>query len=357
MTTPSCQLEDYGVAFVKNGVKLKTAGARLEKVRWSRVLDGVSTAEVVLKTPGEDCCGQLGAVDHWNTEMLIFATSQTTGKDEVLWRGPCQVPDYGRGEVIVTAVDVLGWLQVRILEKQFSFVNKDASDIFVELATYALTKDAKNIPDYSFLTLPSGTIESRDIDPASLRMTWNVVQEMLDAGLDVTTFGSKIVVGIPAFTTLELRDTDVKGDVRLIKDGKEFGNRIVGNASRDVVGIYPPGPPSGVNGYPLVEVVASDTQLVDQASAEAASKARYDFSANGIRRVRASGGLELLPTSGIDVKRLLAGQLFNFAATETCYAARETLRLGKLDVTVTAGRQTATIDLQPVGSVQGGNTL
>jgi hypothetical protein len=357
VTTPSCQLENYGVAFVKNGVKLKTAGAKITKINWQRVLDGVSTASVELVTAGDDCCGQLGAVDHWNTELIVFATNDTTGIDEVVWRGPCKKPAFGRGKVTVPAVDVLGWLQVRILEQAFNFVNQDVSDTFVELATYALTKDPTYTPQFSFVTYKAGVLESRDIDPASLRMTWNVVQEMLDAGLDVTTFGSQILVGIPAFTTINLRDTDVLGPTEVVKDGDEFANRVVGNASRDVTGIWPPGPPQGVNGYPLVEVVASDTQLQDQASAEAAAKARYDFSAMGVRRARASGGITLLPSSGVDVKALLAGQLFNFAATETCYAATETLRLGRLDVEVTAGRESTTIDLQPLGGVQGGRTL
>jgi hypothetical protein len=357
VTAPSCQLDSYGVAFIKNGVKLKTAGAKATKINWSRVLDGISTAQVDFVTAGTDCCGQLGAIDHWNTEMIVFATNQETGLDDVVWRGPCQVPTFERGIVTVPAIDVLGWLQVRIAEMVMDFVDMDVTDIFEQLADYALNKDAANIPVYSILKVTSGTVESRSVDPASLRMVWSIVQEMLDAGLDITTFGSQIIAGIPAFTTIELKDTGVLGSVQVLKDGKEFGNRIVGNASRDVTGVYPPGPPAGSNGYPLVEVVASDTQLTDEASAIAAAKARYDYSANGVRRVRSSGGLTLLPSSGIDVKRLIAGQLFNFAATETCYSARETLRLGKLDVTVTQGRETATIDLQPVGGVQGGTTL
>lgn len=357
MIAPSCQLENYGVAFVKNGVKLKTAGAEITKINWQRVLDGVSTATVELVTAGENCCGQLGAVDHWNTEMIVFATNDVTGLDDVVWRGPCMKPAFGRGKVTVPAVDLLGWLQVRILEQAFDFVNVDVSNQFVDLATYAFNKDAANVPEHSFVVYEAGVLESRVVDPASLRMTWNVVQEMLDAGLDVTTFGSQILVGIPAFTAINLRDTDILGPAEVVKDGTEYANRIVGNASRDVTGVWPPGPPRGADGYPLVEAVASDTQLQDEASAIAAAKARYDFAAGGVRRARATGGVTLLPTSGIDVKRLLAGQLFNYSATETCYAATETLRLGRLDVEVTAGRENTTIDLQPLGGVQGGNTL
>lgn len=176
---------------------------------------------------------------------------------------------------------------------------------------------------------------------------------MLNTGLDVTTFGSQILVGTPAFTTLDLFDTDIVGEASVLKDGSQYAGRVIANASRDIVGIYPPGPPAGINGYPLVETLLSDSQLADQLSAETAAQARWKFSENGVRRVDAQGGLVLSPTSNIDIKRVLAGQLFNFKATETCYNATETMRLGTLDVEVTQGRSKATIGLQPVGALAG----
>jgi hypothetical protein len=353
----SCQLGEYGVALIKNGTKLSTAGAVIQQIDWSRTLDAVSTASVNLITAGEDCCGQLGAVDHWNTDLVIFCNNPATNKDEVVWRGPVRKATFRRGSVLIEATDMLSWMQVRLLEQAFDFVSKDTVDIFEALLTYAMTKDPANIPAYTLLKYTSGVIESRKVDPEALRMTFNVVSEMLDAGLDITTYGSTIIAGTPAFGTLELKDTDVVGNVEVVKEGDDFANRVLANASRDIVGTFPPGAPSAVNGYPLVETLVSDTQLQDQASAQAAAQARYDFSSKGVRRVRAGGGLILLPSSKINAKTLIAGQLFNFQATETCYTARETMRLGRLGVTITKGQQTATIDLQPAGAFQGGATL
>lgn len=350
---PSCALEEYGVAFVKNGRRLSTKRAKIEKLKWGRVLDGISGASVDLITAGEDCCGEIGAVDHWNTEMVIFAFNAASSKDEVIWRGPCMVPEFDKGRVSIPALDVLAWLEVRVLEQLFNFVDTDMAKIFIDLATYALTKDAKHIPEYSFVVYDSGVKESRKVDTQTLRYCWAVVQEMLNTGLDITTFGSQILTGTPAFTTIDLFDTDITGAAPVIKDGKQFANRVLANASRDIVGIYPPGIPEGTNGYPLVETILSDSQLQDIKSAENAAQARWEYSKNGVRRISATGGLTLNPASGIDVKRLLAGQLFNFQATETCYGATETMRLGGLNVEVTQGRQTTTIDLQPVGMVAG----
>lgn len=342
---------DYGISLVKNGIKLGTAGAKLRRIEYGRVLDGISTATVDLITAGADCCGQLGAVDHWNTELVITAANPVNGRDDVLWRGPVRKPIFRRGSVTIEATDVLSWLQVRMLEQDFDLASQDVSDIFITLATYALEKGG-DPPTYSFLRYDSGTVEARKVEAAALRMAWNVVTEMLEAGLDVTAFGSRIVVGVPNFTALNLTDNDVLGSVEVTKDGDAYLNRAIGNASRDIVGIWPAGPPAGQNGYPLVEGVVVDSQLPDIASAQAAAKARHDFAAAGVRRVRASGGLVLLPSSGIDPRSLVPGQLINFAATETCYAANETLRLGKLTVVVEKGRETATIDLQPVGGTE-----
>lgn len=348
---------EYGVRFVKNGAILPLAGARLQRVEYSRVLDAVSTAQVDIVTAGSNCCGQSGAIDHWNTDMILTARNTATGLDDVVWRGPVIDPDYQRGRLTVQASDVLAWLEVRVLEQAFDFDDEDVVDIFERLATYALTKDVRNAIEYSILKYTSGVTESREVDTDALRMTWNVVQEMLDAGLDITTFGSTIIAGVPAFTALELKDTDIRGKARVSKDGKSFRNRALASAAEDIVGMWPPGDPTGSDGYPLVEQIISDSQLPDEDSATQAAKASYNFAAHGVRRVRADGGLVLLPSSGIDVKKLLAGQLFNFAATETCYAATETLRLGKLTVVAEAGRETATIDLQPAGGVQGETTL
>lgn len=345
-------MRDYGMALVKNGVKLGTAGAKLQRIEYGRVLDGVSTSRVDIITAGTDCCGQLGAVDHWNTDLIITSYNTETSRDEVMWRGPVRKATYRRGSISIDATDVLSWLQVRMLEQDFNFVTRDVSDIFIDLATYALAKDPNHHPVYEFVRYLSGVTESRKVEAKALRMAFNVVGEMLEAGLDVTTFGSRIVVGVPAYIPIELKDTDVLGLAEVVKDGDEFLSRAIGNASRDIVGIYPPGPPTGGNGYPLVEGVVVDSQLPDIASATAAAKARHDFAAGGVRRVRATGGLLLLPESNIDHRKLIAGQLFNFAATETCYSAKETLRLGKLTNVVEKGGERVTIDLQPVGGVQ-----
>lgn len=345
MSAQDCRLGAYQVTFSKGGRTLSSGLARLEQIAYSRVLDAPSSASVQLATTGEDCCGQLGVVDHWNTDMIVSVDR------EVLWRGPVRKVTYRRDVVSVEAIDMLGWLQRRVVPEDLDFVTVDVSQIFEGIWNSAVVSAD---PPYASLELyTSGVAESRKIEAASNRFAWSIVQEMLDAGLDVTTFGSRIVVGLPAYRPFAMTDADVQGNIEVVKDGDEFANRAISMAARDIVGIYPAGPRAGSNGYPLVETVLSDSQLQDQQSAENAAKSRYEFSAMGVRRVRADGGLVLLPSAKLDFRRTLAGQFITFSATQTCYPATETMRLGRLDVLVEQGRETATIDLQPIGGLQG----
>ena len=351
MTAPTCKLGEYGVALLKNGVKISTGKAKLSRIEYGRKLDQISSAKIDLITAGENCCGQLRRLTgKWNCELVITAANELN-QDEVVWRGPILRPTFRKGSVTIEARDILKWLERRLIEQDFNFVDTDVSDIFIALATYAYGKDAVNPVKHEFMRFDSSTIEDRVVEAASQRMTWNVVSEMLSAGLDVTAYGSRIIVGSPDFAPFNLTDKQVLGDVEVYEDGDDYADRVIANASRDIIGIYPPGPPAPVAGLPLVEAQVVDSQISDQQSAQNAAKARYDAFAVSATRVRASGGLQLLPSSKINPRTLIAGQLINFAATETCRTARETLRVGSVTVVVEKGSETATIELQPLGEV------
>lgn len=349
----SCTLDAYRVTILKNNKPLSLAGARLQSIAYSRVLDDVSVATVEYINTGPECCGQIGAADHFNCDLVIAVPNQSgQGFDEVVWRGPINKASYYKGRTIINACDVLKWAQKRVVSTDLNYVNTDVVDIGIGLWNNSVAN--ADAPIYSIVRYASGVLESRKVEANSYRYAWNVIQEMLQTGLDVTTFGSQIIFGVPPFNVINLTDNDVQGDnVYVEKDGDAFADRVIVTASRDIVGIYPPGPRTGSNGYPLIEVVINDSQLQDQISADNAAKARYDFGRTGVRRVRAEGGLVLLPDAKLDVKRVIAGQLVTFSADETCYTAQETFRLGRLDVVVASGQEVATISLQPIGVAEG----
>lgn len=349
-----CDVGNYDIKLIKNGRNLKLGGARIQRIEYGRILDEVSNATVNLITAGsdgDDCCGQLGMVDHWNTDLLITYKDPGATEEVVKWRGPVITVDDGDGDMVIQASDVLMWSTRRTVDVDVTYTDQDVSDIAQALwLQFVASIDP---PVYEIVKYESGVRESRMVPADGRRKVWNVIEEMLDTGLDITTVGSKILIGVAPFDVLKLTDEQVAGEVRIVKDGKEFANYVTVNASKDIVGVYPPGLKEGSFGYPLVEEVISDSGLQDAQTAQNAAKARYDFSARGVRRVRAAGGLQLLPNSNIIGRDLVAGQLITFSASKSCYSATETLRLGSVTISVEGGVETAIINLQPVGGVQG----
>lgn len=349
-----CEALGYDIMLVKNGRVISRGGqSELIRIDWQRILDQISVASVEIFTSCVEACGELPLADHWNTRLFVTFGPEKT----VVWSGPVSKVRYLKGRVIIEARDNLAWATKRRVRADMTQTNMDVCDIAAALwAAWITSIGPPSANDTLIYT--GGVVESRETKASQNRKVWNVFAEMLDTGLDVTTFGSKVLFGLPQFTPLILDDTMVSGQVEVFKDGEDMATDVVADASNDIVGHYPPGPvQNSLNGYPLLEEVVTDSGLQDQASVDNAARARQQFSAMGIRRVRAEGGLILLPTSNIDPKKLIAGQLFNFTATETCYQATETLRLGKLDISVAGGRETATIDLQPLGSVPNSGTV
>lgn len=357
MIRTSCRLGAYTVKLIRGGNELTFAGAKPSYIRYGRLRNGISTAQARFITVGkgdEDCCGKLKYVDAWNTDMVVtvdgtVGLGNPSGKPIVVWSGPVRKVRYGRGYVQVDATDILAFLQVRDLLNNLTFTNLDLVDIFVGIWNDAIVPYSPT--KHELIRYPTGITESRIIEGSAARAAWNVATEMLGAGLDISTFGTRVILGMPPSPVINLSDTDVIGDVYVEKDGDSFGNRWIANAAKDVVGIYPPGPrgQQGLNGYPLVERNIADTQLPDQASADTAAKAHYDFAGHGVLRVRADGELTLLPSSNIDADRLMMGQLVSFAATETCYTARSTLAIGSITTTVEKKQVTSVITLEPTG--------
>lgn len=348
-----CEEMGYDIQLVRGGQEIpRGQKSRLARLDYSRVLDAISTASVDIYTPCYESCGQLAIVDHWNTDLAITHGPSRT----VVWRGPVTKVRYRKSSVIVEAEDLLAWATKRIVPETID-IDGDVSEIAEALWQAAVA--SVNEPYHKLIVNTSGVTEQRKVTADQRRKLWNVYQEMLTAGLDVTTFGSRVLLGMPQFTPITMDDSMVIGDVEVVKDGEDMANRIIGDASADIVGIYPDQPRSkgGTNNYPLLEEVLTDGGLQTQASVDNAAKARYDFSSRGIRRVQATGGLRLLPSSQIDPKKLIAGQLVNFTAKETCYTATETLRLGNLRIEAVGGEESATIDLQPLGSVPGAATV
>lgn len=94
----------------------------LLEVEWTRTLDEVSTAYVVIQ-PGGDCCDRLDQVRSWRHKLIIWRDGAP------VWEGPIVRAVWQRGAVRVDAVDILGWLDRRVPHQSITFSDSDLADI------------------------------------------------------------------------------------------------------------------------------------------------------------------------------------------------------------------------------------
>ena len=331
------------MAFYNRGGGVIDTPKHILDLSWGRRLDNISSSTINFSISDLSCCSQLGIL-----EPIAHSMSVIRNNAEV-WYGTIKRVEYGRDLVQVQSDDGLFWLDSRIVHEDHSWTKTDLTDIFVDLFNDAMLPDP--ISQLSLATTPTLVLESRKAKASDNRYVWNIVQEMLDTGLDVTAFGRKILVGIMYNSQpLELRLGDVQGDPKILKDGTLFGNKIIVDANEKAVGIYPP---SGtVSAYPLVEKVLKDGQIQDAASALNAAKSRYEFSKVVPRLVNIADGIQLQPNSALaknNLNLLIPGSLITVNTEGLCYDQKEVFRLGNVDVTVAGGIETVSLSLQPTG--------
>lgn len=337
-----CEDLGYDVLIEKDGnVVARGQETRIRQIDYSRTLDGVSTASIDIHVPSKDCAGQLAAVDHWNTTITVHHDGNE------LWHGPVLRPRSSIDSFRIEAIDLLGWMNKRVVRRDLKWTDYPIELIGRELFNHCVMEiDAPAATIHDFTT---NITQSREALASQNRKGWAVLGEMLDTGLDVTTFGRQVLFGMPLFDTIHIDNRDVSGNVFVERDGDDMATWVSMDAQNDILGTYPE-QRAGSNGFPLLEEILTDGQLTDAASAKKAAQERYEWSQYGVTRVRAEGGLQITPMSKLDPKTLICGQLINFTASDFVYRATETLRLGQLNVSVTGQGESATIELQPLGS-------
>ncbi|MGW4825240.1 hypothetical protein ACWEP4_41710 [Streptomyces sp. NPDC004227] len=94
--THSCAVLDRSGAMV-------AVGEVLTEVEWTRTLDAISTARVLINPDG-DCCNRLGRVSTWRNRLVLFRDGR------YVWDGPITGISWKLGAIELQAKDVLAWL-------------------------------------------------------------------------------------------------------------------------------------------------------------------------------------------------------------------------------------------------------
>lgn len=333
----------YEIKYFDRDGHLIRSPPKVAELRWGRKLDDVSRASIDYIISGENCCDQLGALEPHAHRLGVFRHGI------MVWHGWIDDVFYGVDGVEIEAYDALQWGKQRKARTDFSFVNEDQTDIFVDVWNDGMDPDPIAA---ELLTFPSGVTETRDVRLAGMpRYVYDVVKEMMDSGLDVTVIGQKIIVGvIPTTKPIQLRLKDVQGDVKVVKKGSLYAGQITVDANEQLQAIYPPGPPGPGTLYPLVEEISRRGALETQEAADNVAKSRYEFSRRVPRLVLAQDSLVLQPNIDIEVNDLIPGVRLSIDTEGLCYATKQEFRLGTVDVTVAGGEEKIAITTQPVGA-------
>lgn len=333
---------DYRIEYFSAGERIPQVSLPIS-IAWNRKLDDISQARLIHPVQGDDCCQILSSLEPYMYEVAIIRNGAP------VWYGWLSDVEYGRNFVTVDARDALWWMTLRVVRAAISWTNEDIAYIFRDLWNNALAPD----PIGATLNVtPTGVKESRSVSDREIRKVWNVMKEMLDTGLDVTTIVQDVYAGQMNWPNLKLTASDVTGDPSITKDGDLYGNRIYFDANRDTNAVWPPTPASrSAQGYPLVERALTDVQIADQQSATNAAKARWEASTYVPRVVNTNDSITLSPSSSYDVPSLLPGALTEFDAVGLCYSEPQTYRLGGVQANVEQGVEKINLELVPVGTL------
>lgn len=328
----------YTVRYFRGAVPIP-AEQHISAIEWGRRLDAASDASVTHDVGEEGCCDGLAMLEPFADQMAVHRG------DDLVWSGPVTQVRYKRGQTIVRAMDKLGWLLVRTLHQDHTFVATDLTTIFE-----AYWRDAIDVDPVPYLldTEPTGVLADRTEVAAQVRYAWQPVKELLDTGLDATALGDRIVAGLLDFGSIDLSTNDFQGDPEIVKDGNDYGNRIWVKGAGGIVGTA--GGLAGDDPYPLVELVRESNEIEDQSSADDQAASVLAFNERVPRFLQTPEGTALIVERAGGVQNLVPGLLVNLTTDGYCFEAVETYRLAQLRVRVVGSNELVEPVLQPVGS-------
>lgn len=335
--------EEYAVAVMdRTGRSQQGELANAAALSWSRLLDDTSEAVVEVPYQGPDCCELLGAAAPWCNEIALY-------RDGLLvWQGPIETIDYGRETTTISAKDVTAWLAHRVIKRliDYSAAGAGPADLAViaeALVRHGLGQDDPGVEQY-LLTRLSGVTGERRYEP-NASTVYDELAELARTGVDFTALGRRIILAgeLPLARLAQLQDEHFAGELRVIKDGRQAATAAT------VVGKGVTGEAGGVGPCGLLETLANEQEILDQASARAEAEAIVQAGTSPVRLVVPDGSA-LVPEAPVGINELIPGVVVPVASTETCFELTAELRLQRLQVSfeADAGERVA-VSLVPVG--------
>ncbi|MFF3654853.1 hypothetical protein [Streptomyces olivochromogenes] len=298
----------------------------LTECEWSRVLDGTSSARVLIQPDG-DCCNRLGRIGSWRNRLVIFRDGQ------YVWDGPVTDVTWRLGEVEVAAEDLSVWLDDRVPHEDKTFTNVDLSEIAQWLIEDGFAPDD---PGHTVEVIRQAGISGSRSYSAGIGQTGDHLRQLAEAGIDYTVIGSKILL-LPETHLVSvgrLSDADMPEGLEVSEDGKSLVTRwiVAGSEESGVVGtdggtdLY----------YGLHERYIEMTEIADVSSATQAAQARRRVSSQ-VPVFIDTQQVTISPLAAIDVPSLVPGWALDVTSASTCRQVSQRLKITGVRVTENGG--------------------
>ncbi|MEU7162227.1 hypothetical protein AB0A98_38300 [Streptomyces chrestomyceticus] len=319
----------------RTGAVVAHADVLLE-VEWSRVLDDISEAHVVVKADGS--CGPLGGIRSWRHKLVIYRSGRP------VWEGPIGVPEWrADGTVRVRAVDVLAWLDRRVPHHSVRFASRDLVDIAAWLIEDAF---APGDPGHSVEIIAPTRIRGDRAYHADVGQTGEHLRSLAETGLDFTSVGSRIVL-MPenhCGRVGALTDADFPGGLVVVEDGLALGTRWVVHGQDGVRGEA-----GGIDDYyGLLERSVEETSILDAGSADAAARSKLNMALPAPVFID-SQQTTLSPEAAVDVESLVPGWCVDVTTTATCRNISQSLKIVGVKVTADGNGERVAVQLTTAG--------
>jgi hypothetical protein len=271
--------DEYTVIITARDLETYAAQVDFSSLNWSRVLDEISEASVVVPDifGGLRCNIELGSsIVPWRFGLRIERNGQ------LVWAGPITTIERperdggGADFVTISAQDKMAWMTRRTSSNTLNYVDKDAGYVFKDLIEEATTLD--NLFNLYCPDFVTGYTMTRDVIPLDFEYIGDILDDLARSAVDYFVIGTDLAVqnqsgGYPAGWYVN----DGTTTRRLYPTPDDFGRYFFGLFTDDAYvkrpgyvidglsqanDVYVPGADSGEAGFRRYWS-ASDVDLLD----------------------------------------------------------------------------------------------
>lgn len=379
-------------------VRIHWRGGALEKpvelmnhvsdVSWSRTLNDVSTAEVVLSKVSDSCCRDLQDVHDWVHELSIYRNVQ--GTPQLVWQGPIQVIRIRRQTVVIEAADVFAWLDKLVNTYRVTYNtaapiqgNRRRGTIVymahnhlrlnLEQSSLSVPPDYPGIMDYVVVREDGLPVISVEKDGSTNTAIWTeylgeIFREWIKRGLTWTTVGRSIVFrGFANQQTLPITRMsmdDFMGEVEVVRDGTSTATYgfATNQSTQDISEGFTVGWGYSGTAYgrldSLVEV-NEEYETEAEAQTELRQAARREIAGRYPTPlvIRVPDGAQISPDAPITMDMLVPGERVDVFGDSYCIDVAQGFGIADIEGRWQDGREQISIGLIPLDDLSDGSDV